>query len=236
MSSRSSAATPEDLLSNPSVHLTTRQSLWLRPLTPIARFSQATLYQVNRWLMRRLFSLDVSGLENIPADGPFILASNHTSSLDPSAIAAAVSLQQFRSLRWAARKGVVTGGWLREAVARIARVIPIRRSIESLAAASSVLERGENLVWFPEGTRSVTGELQSLKSGIGHLATHHQVPIVPILIRGAHEAMPPPRKRLRRLSEISVEFGEPIVEFTTSEQAVELLYVTMLRMQRKRSQ
>lgn len=211
MSNSKSSPSPDELLTEPASHITQRQTRWLKPLSLIAVCIQASLFLVNWVVMRCVFRLSVNGQQHIPLDGPFVIASNHTSSLDPCAIAAALSFAQFRSLRWAARQGVVTGGWIRETVAQLARVLPIRRSIHSLAAASAVLERGECLVWFPEGTRSKDGALQTLKSGVGYLACHHGVQVVPLIIDGAHAAMPPPRKRLRRLSRISVRFDEPLV-------------------------
>ena len=211
-------AKPAELMSNAADYLTRRQSRWLQTLTAPARFVQALLYHTNRMAVRCLFRLRVEGAEHIPERGPYILAPNHTSSLDPFAIAAALTLRQFRQLRWAARRGVVTGGFVRERVARIARVLPIRRSVESLAAASAVIERSENLVWFPEGTRSDNGELLPLKSGIGHLAVHHNVPVVPVLISGANEAMPPPRRRLKRLAQISIRFGRSLQPNSAPEQ------------------
>lgn len=197
---------PSELLKHPNRYLKPLQNRWLRPLDASSRFAQAGLYYVNWLMMRILFRLTVEGAENIPSSGSYILAPNHTSSLDPCAIAAAVSLKQFRSLRWAAREDAVTGHFLRERVARLGCVIPIERSIRSLAAASAVLDQGENLVWFPEGTRSESGELQPLRPGIGYLACHRSVPVIPVITTGAHSAMPPPRKTLRRLSKINVRF------------------------------
>lgn len=207
----SATPSPSELLTEPQQHLTKCQSQWVQPLSFLSRAGQAVLFHTNRRVVRLVFRLSLDGTQHIPKEDQFILAPNHTSSLDPCVIAAALTLEQFRSLRWAARRGVVTGGFFREAFARLARALPIRRSIHSLAAASVVLKRGENLVWFPEGTRSQDGELQPLKRGIGYLACHHGVAVVPVMINGAHDAMPPPRKRLRKISQISVRFGKPLI-------------------------
>lgn len=207
MSSGLHSQVPDDL----TPELTERQSQWLEPLPPFSRFMQAVLFYINRFVMKALFKLSVEGIHNVPHDRPFILAPNHTSSLDPAVIAAALSLSEFRRLRWAAREGVVDRGIVRKAFMRMSRVLPIPRRVESLAAALAVLERGESLVWFPEGSRSETGELQPLMDGIGHLATYKDYLILPAIIRGASEVMPPPGRRLKTVRPISITFGEALV-------------------------
>jgi long-chain acyl-CoA synthetase len=65
------------------------------------------------------------------------------------------------------------------------------------------------LVWFPEGQRSSTGELQPFRPGVGVLLDHLQVPVVPVFIHGTREAMPPGRI-LPRPRRITLVFGEPL--------------------------
>jgi long-chain acyl-CoA synthetase len=79
----------------------------------------------------------------------------------------------------------------------------------SMAFAAAVLNRGENLAWFPEGQRSPTGELQAFKPGIGTFLEHFRVTVVPAFIQGTHEALPPDRL-LPRIRKVVVTFGEPV--------------------------
>jgi len=82
--------------------------------------------------------------------------------------------------------------------------------ISSLAFGVAVLQKGRNLVWFPEGERAADGELQPLRTGIG--AILEAVPdarVVPVFIDGAFDAWPQDR-RLPRPRRIRVVFGEPV--------------------------
>ena len=67
----------------------------------------------------------------------------------------------------------------------------------------------QNLVWFPEGQRSPSGQLQPFKPGLGMLLNHFQVPVVPVSIHGTYEAMPRGRA-LVRPAKVTLVFGEPL--------------------------
>jgi 1-acyl-sn-glycerol-3-phosphate acyltransferase len=91
-------------------------------------------------------------------------------------------------------------------------VVPIdshRAVFSSLAFGAAVLKRREILLWFPEGHRSHSGELQPFRSGIGVLLHRYSVPVVPVLIRGTHEAMAP-GKAWPRPNKITLVFGKPL--------------------------
>jgi long-chain acyl-CoA synthetase len=80
-----------------------------------------------------------------------------------------------------------------------------------------VLARGKNLVWFPEGQRSPSGQLQPFKPGLGMLLNHFQVPVVPVSIHGTYEAMPR-GKALVRLAKVTLVFGELLEVYALVEQ------------------
>ena len=97
-------------------------------------------------------------------------------------------------------------------VSRLGRVVPMdpaRAGSSSLAFGSAVLQRGKNLVWFPEGQRSRDGKLQPFKRGIGIILDHHRVPVVPVHIGGSEKAMPF-GSFLLRPAKVTVAFGEPV--------------------------
>ncbi len=76
------------------------------------------------------------------------------------------------------------------------RVIPVdsaRRLVEAMQASAYVLRHGKTLCVFPEGSRSITGELLPIRKGVVILAKELDVPIMPAYIQGAHEAWPPTR-------------------------------------------
>jgi long-chain acyl-CoA synthetase len=161
-------------------------------------------------LLHGLFRLRVRECEQVPEQGPLVLICNHASYLDPFAIAAALPLVRLQTLYWGGWTGAAFTNPLKRFGSRAAQVIPIdpqRAARTSLALGAAVLLRECGLIWFPEGQRSQSGELRPFRPGIGLLLEHFPVPVVPVSIRGAHEAMPPGR-RVPRLRRLTVRFGE----------------------------
>lgn len=204
------AAANIDPLAEPEEVLTDRQKRWLRPLGRREAVAARALHRTARGLMRAVYRLSVQGAENLPESGPFILAPNHVSYLDPVALAAALDYEVLRQSYWGSFSGAFHRPVLRT-VSRLAQAVPVERergASSSLAFAAAVLDRGDNLIWFPEGTRSDTGELQDLKRGIGRLLDHFRVPVVPVHLSGTHEALRP-GSLVPRLTRITVVIGEP---------------------------
>ncbi|MPY69040.1 MAG: AMP-binding protein [Alphaproteobacteria bacterium] len=202
----------EDALSDPEAALDEAQRRWLEPPGRLAQAVARVGAAVNGAVMRRLFRLRVQGLENLPDSAPFVLAPNHASYLDPFALAAALGTRRLDGLCWAGWTGVVFTGPVRRAFARVARALPIDPAggtVSSLAFGSAALKRGLNLVWFPEGARSPDGALKPFRPGIGMVLKSRPVSVVPVAIRGTHDAWPPSR-RLPRLRPVSVAFLPPV--------------------------
>jgi long-chain acyl-CoA synthetase len=199
-------------LERPEEVLSDRQKRWLKPLGPATSAVARSMFALNRALMRGAFRLRVKGLENLPDEGPFVIAPNHVSYLDSFAVAGALDYRVLRRTYWAGWTGAAFGNPLTRLISRLAQVVPVdpgRASLSSLAFGAAVLKRGKNLVWFPEGERSTTGRLQQFKPGVGMLLDHYRVPVVPVFIRGTYEAMPR-GKVLRRLEQVTIIFGEPL--------------------------
>ncbi|MDQ3284770.1 MAG: 1-acyl-sn-glycerol-3-phosphate acyltransferase, partial [Actinomycetota bacterium] len=199
-------------LEQPEEVLDEDQKRWLEPLGPGESVLARCLFLLNRALMRGPFRLEVEGRENVPEQGPFIVAPNHVSYLDSFAVAAALDYRLLRQTYWAGWTGAAFGNPLTRLVSRLAQAVPIdpeRAGVSSLAFGAAVLARGKNLVWFPEGERSRNGELQPFKPGIGMLLNHFRVPVVPVSIRGTYGAMPR-GKTLVRPAKITVVFGGPL--------------------------
>lgn len=181
-----------------------------------AGFPQARMqpvYGFCHYLLRVLFEMffrgEVAGLENLPRGGPFLIAANHASHLDPPFIGAQVP----RQMSFFARKTLWHGGfssWWLDAVG----TIPVDRDggqdVGALKRVLRALAEGRVMILFPEGTRSPDGRLQEPKPGIGFIVCKSRVPVVPARIFGSFEALGR-RARLPRLgTPISIVFGPPI--------------------------
>jgi long-chain acyl-CoA synthetase len=199
-------------LEQPEEVLSDEQKRSLEPLGPAKSSIARGMSALNRAIARKVFHLRVEGIEHLPEEGPFVLTPNHVSSLDPFAVAAALDYDQLRHIYWAGRADTAFSNPLKRLVSRLAHVVPIdshRAVFSSLAFGAAVLKRREILLWFPEGHRSHSGELQPFRPGIGMLVHRYPVPVVPVFIRGTHEAMAP-GKAWPRPKKFVVTFGEPL--------------------------
>jgi 1-acyl-sn-glycerol-3-phosphate acyltransferase len=160
--------------------------------------------------LRLLYRPKAKGLENIPGDGPVILASNHVSFIDSMFIPLVIK----RKVVFLGKADYFTSAktaWF----FRAAGVIPIRReggSASEAAIQAGVRElRGGHVVGiYPEGTRSPDGRLYRGKTGVARMALLARCPVVPIAVFGTRE-LQPIGKRMPKLSgRIEVHFGTPL--------------------------
>ncbi|MDE0043128.1 MAG: AMP-binding protein, partial [Candidatus Poribacteria bacterium] len=165
-----------------------------------------------RTVFRRRFSLRCDGLEHIPIGAPYIIASNHSSHLDTPAIITALGVESRKLRPLSARDYFYNSRLKAWFVSQCLNTLPFDRtdnSLQSLRVAQEALLRNENLLIYPEGTRSMNGELQSFKPGLGLLAHEAGVPVVPAHVSGTYEALPK-GKSLPRKSKVRVVFGEAV--------------------------
>jgi 1-acyl-sn-glycerol-3-phosphate acyltransferase len=151
--------------------------------------------------------LEVVGSENVPEEGGVIVAANHVSYLDPPLMGAALKRQATYMAKEGLFKIPILG-----AVIRLFSV-PIRRGRpqpSTIKEAVNRLKKGELIVMFPEGSRSVDGNILDAKRGIGVIAAISRMPVVPALIKGTEKALPVGARFLRP-AKITVIFGNPIV-------------------------
>jgi len=193
---------PEEILSD-------EQKRWLEPLGPVMAALAWILFALSWMVMRGLFRLRVEGLEHLPKEDAFVITPNHASYLDSFAVAAALGYRRLRRTHWAGA-GAAFSNPFNRFISRLAQAVPVEQAgVSSLAFGAAVLKRGRKLVWYPEGQRSATGELQQFEPGIGVLLNHFRVPVVPVIIHGTYKAMPP-GKVLVRPKKIMVLFGQPL--------------------------
>ncbi|MEZ0352794.1 lysophospholipid acyltransferase family protein [Mycobacterium sp. pR1184] len=160
------------------------------------------------------------GLENIPQRGPALIAQNHTSYLDwlPSLFAARERGRRMYFMIKAEMADVKAVDY----VIKHARLIPVdrRNGQDAFATAVQRLRAGELIGMHPEATISRSFELREFKSGAARMALDAQVPIVPLIVWGAHRIWPKdhPKKVFRNKIPITVSAGRPIAPHGSVEQ------------------
>jgi 1-acyl-sn-glycerol-3-phosphate acyltransferase len=167
-----------------------------------------------RWLrmMSRItatvvFSFRTEGRHHLDFDGGAMLLSTHQSVMDP----VLVGLIANRRLNYLARKTLFKNAAFAFLI-RVLDAIEIDRDRGGLSGLKEMLKRlkrDEAVLMFPEGTRSVDGELGTLKPGFIPIARRSEVPLVPIAIVGAYNCLPR-GSRLPTCRPISVVVGEPL--------------------------
>ena len=162
---------------------------------------------------RNYWALSVGGLENLPDRGAMIFCANHTSHLDAAAILAALPRELALEVTTVAARDVWGGTPLRSLVSRVTtNAIELERQGDfpsGFRMLDAVLGEDRPIILFPEGKRSISGELLELKEGAAMLAIRNGVPIVPVYIDGANEVMPRGRT-FPAMGEIRVNFGRAI--------------------------
>jgi len=156
------------------------------------------LYLIARFVLRPMFLIlrpTITGRENVPATGPFIIASNHLSFIDSMAI----PLMAPRRVGYLAKAEYFTGtgvrGWLTRTLFTALGALPVERQThraaqEALDTAMSVLKAGGGFGIYPEGTRSRDGRLARGKTGVAWLALTADCPVVPVAVKGTDRIQP----------------------------------------------
>jgi 1-acyl-sn-glycerol-3-phosphate acyltransferase len=168
---------------------------------------QAAALVCRSWL-RLYHRLAISGLENLPAEGSYVMVANHASHLDVLCLLAALPMARLlRTFPAAARDYFFVNTSRVLIAAVVVNALPFDRRTsprQSLSLCHRLLENpGNVLILFPEGTRSPTGEPGEFKPGVGLLLAGTNYPVVPCHLEGAHAAWPKgawfPRPRKVRL-------------------------------------
>lgn len=162
-------------------------------------------------LARGYFRLSAKGLQNLP-EGPCILAPNHQSFLDGLFVAAFLDNATLKRTYFFAKEKHVNKSWLRFLAARNnVIVLDLDRDLKhALQNLSEVLRRGCNIIIFPEGTRSKDGVVAPFRKTYAILSRELGVPVVPIAIKGAWQALPSGSWLPKPFAPIEVEFLAPV--------------------------
>ncbi len=156
-----------------------------------------------------LFDVKVTGKPFIPMNRNFLVIANHTSHLDMGLVKVVLGEQGQRLTTLAARDYFFDTPLKRAYFENFTDLIPMDRHgslRESLRLAGNALRQGFNLLIFPEGTRSATGELLEFKPTLGYLALTYEVDVLPIYLKGTYEALPKGRM-LPKSRELEAHIG-----------------------------
>jgi long-chain acyl-CoA synthetase len=148
---------------------------------------------LQRLFYDRFLATHYEGRSNIPVHTNFIVAANHSSHLDMGLTKMALGESGKDMVVLAAADYFFDTKYKRAVMENFTNLVPMERTgslRQSLRHASSFLDRGYNALIFPEGTRSVTGEMAEFKPVVGYLALHAGVGILPVYLHGTHDAMP----------------------------------------------
>lgn len=165
-----------------------------------------TFLAVVTWpIVRGLYRLEARGLENLPAEGGFVLAANHTSNFDPWPLG--FPLLPERQLHFMAKVELFNP--LLGPLLRAGGAFPVRRGehdVQAIETAVRLCREGKIVAMFPEGTRRTKGLVKKFeprpRTGAARIALLAAVPLVPAAIKGTD--------RLTRLPKLRVAYGPPV--------------------------
>ena len=152
------------------------------------------------------FAYRVVGKEKLVTDGPVLIASNHESFLDPPLVGVAYDHAVYYLARKTLFRGL--GAWLYPRL----NSIPVdqdRPDMTSLKTIIKLLRQGNQVVVFPEGARTLDGELQPAEAGTGLIVAKSKAVVQPVRIFGARDALPRGSCKVR-FCPITVVVGDPI--------------------------
>ncbi len=153
-----------------------------------------------RLIFKTIWRIKLSGEKNVPDKGGFIFASNHISWYDPPVVGSSIR----RAMHIMAKEELfdipVLGSFI-----KAINTFPVKRGQfdrKSLRFAQMILEKGEGLFMFPEGTRSKDGNFGKARPGVGMLACFAQMPVVPVRVRNTD--------KLFSFKRILINIGAPL--------------------------
>ncbi len=157
------------------------------------------------------FKFRINGIENIP-EGACFITPNHQTKLDSFLILSCLDKKTLNETYSYAKKDHVKS-WIRKYLASRTNIIvmDLNKDLKvSIHKMAEVVKLGKKILIFPEGTRTKTGDIQDFKKTYAILSAELNIPIVPVAISGAYEAMSSGKKKIKSGSQIIVTFLPPV--------------------------
>ncbi|PIE79178.1 MAG: long-chain fatty acid--CoA ligase [Candidatus Delongbacteria bacterium] len=178
---------------------------------PKSWFLHGMIKYAAKILLFSYFRLSAKGVKNLP-ESPFILAPNHQSYIDGLFVAVFLKNVVLKKTYFYAKEKHVRSKWIKFiANNNNVIVVDLNKDLKlSLQKMAKVLSSGRNIIIFPEGTRTDDGSVGNFKKTFAILSRELDVPIVPVAINGAYNAMPKGSIIPKPFKKITVEFLDPV--------------------------
>jgi long-chain acyl-CoA synthetase len=178
---------------------------------PKSWVTQNIFKNVTKVFLKLYFRLKGEGMHNLP-EGPVILAPNHQSFFDSLFLMAFLKNRFMKKTYFYAKEKHVRRRWLKFLAGRHNIIImDINKDLKlSLRKMAEILKRERNIIIFPEGTRSKDGNLGKFKKTFAILSKELDIPVVPVAIQGAFNALPRGSVFPRPFKKINVNFLNPV--------------------------
>lgn len=176
-------------------------------LYPRMKWIYAMIYSMARLFFKVCFRLKIYGLEHF-RPGPGIIASNHASHYDPPVL----SISCPEEVHFLAKESLFEIPLLGRLI-RILNAHPVSRSATDASTFRDLvrlLREGKKVILFPEGGRSIDGELKPIERGLSFIVAKGRCPLFPAYIQGTFPAWPSTKKIPKLFGKICVVFGTPI--------------------------
>ena len=178
---------------------------------PVSWYPTSIMMSLSKFFFKIYFRYRSKGEDNIP-EGPCIIAPNHQSYFDGLFVSSLLRTRQIRKTYFYAKAQHVKLPFLKFLAQRNnVIVVDLNRNLkESIQKLAEVLKNQKNIIIFPEGTRSLTGDLGQFKKTFAILSRELNIPVVPVSIKGAINALPKGSIFPRPWKKIEVEFLQPV--------------------------
>ncbi|WP_066629295.1 AMP-binding protein [Labilibacter marinus] len=178
---------------------------------PKTWFTGRALVKMSKAFFSLYFGLKGKGVKNIP-DEPCIIAPNHQSYFDGLFVASFLKGATIKNTYFYAKEKHIRRAWLKFLANRNNIIImDLNKDLkESIQKMGEALKKKKNLIIFPEGTRTQNGKMGDFKKTFAILSRELNVPIVPVSIKGAYDALPKGSWFPKPFKKVMVEFLEPV--------------------------